>query len=134
MTRPSFDEYFLEVAKTIAIRSDCERSQVGAVLVDASNRVRSTGYNGAAPGQPGCLSCPRRLSNVEPGTNYRAGPGRCIAFHAEINAINYCDPDEDLSTCSLYITRAPCHDCFAEIVLKGIHRVVWPTDEWRREH
>jgi len=61
-TRVDFDTYFLQVADTVAIRADCTRRQVGAVVVDPSTKhILATGYNGTAPGQPGCLSgaCPR---------------------------------------------------------------------------
>ncbi|ALA11837.1 dCMP deaminase [Mycobacterium phage Panamaxus] len=124
MMRPDWDEYFLEIAKTVAIRSDCERSQVGAVVVK-DRRVRATGYNGAPAGRSGCASCPRRRSTVEPGSSYDTGPGRCVAVHAEANALLYCDR-EDLIGATLYITRAPCGGCQKLIDAAGIERVVTP--------
>lgn len=44
--RPSWDEYFLEVAHLVAKRATCLRRSVGAVLVQ-NKRILATGYNGA---------------------------------------------------------------------------------------
>lgn len=61
--RPSWEVYFLGIADAVAVRADCTRRRVGAVVVDQTTKhIISTGYNGAAPGEPGCLSdgaCPR---------------------------------------------------------------------------
>lgn len=125
--RPDWDEYFLFLATAVSIRSDCERSQVGAVVV-TDRRVRGTGYNGSKPGKPGCETCPRRLSSVAPGSDYKSGPGRCVAVHAEENAMDFAD-DDDLIGSTLYITREPCADCQVLIKKKRISRVVWPEGE-----
>ncbi|AEL19923.1 deoxycytidylate deaminase [Mycobacterium phage Wile] len=128
--RPDWDEYFLGIASAAAERSDCERSKVGAVVVK-DRRVRATGYNGAPAGRPGCGTCPRRTSNARPGVDsYSSGGTRCVAVHAEANALLYCDR-EDLRGASLYITRAPCGDCSKLIDAAGIERVVYPF-EWEK--
>ena len=76
MTRPSWDEYFLEVAKTISRRSSCPRAAVGAVIV-RDKRIISTGYNGAAAGEPHCTEVGCLMES-----------GHCQrAIHAETNAI-----------------------------------------------
>lgn len=124
MNRPNWDAYFLNIARAVSLRSDCERSQVGAVVVDAERRIRSTGYNGAPAGRPGCRTCPRRLSGVEPGSDYT----NCIAVHAEANALLYADRD-DLPGSTLYITREPCVDCTKLIAATGIVRIVTPEGE-----
>jgi dCMP deaminase len=77
MTRPSWDETWLSVARTIARRSLCSRDQVGAVVVSATNRLLETGYNGPPAGfqtdlQPCTEWCPR--TNPEP-TGWRAIDG-----------------------------------------------------------
>ncbi|QDF15822.1 deoxycytidylate deaminase [Mycobacterium phage Kipper29] len=123
--RPTWDEYFLTIARAAATRSDCERSQVGAVVVK-DRRVRATGYNGAPTNRPGCAACPRRLSKAEPGVSgYDSGPTACVAVHAEANALLYCDR-EDLIGATLYITRDPCPGCQKLIHAVGIERVVTP--------
>lgn len=68
--RPDWNTYFLAIADAVAARADCTRSKVGAVLVNARNEVRGTGYNGAPSGIPGCASagaCPR-------GAHYEVEP------------------------------------------------------------
>ena len=57
--RPSWDEYFMELAEVVAKRSTCLRRNVGAVVVK-DKRVLATGYNGAPSGlahctETGCL-------------------------------------------------------------------------------
>ena len=127
--RPGWDEYFIEISRAVAIRADCTRSKVGAVLVDSNHRVISTGYNGAPPGAPGCLSgaCPRgKLSYEElpPESNYE----NCIANHAERNAIIYALPEER-SGSTLYVTRRPCIMCKELLLAEGIVRVVWLSSD-----
>ena len=121
MIRPGWDEYFLGIARAVAARSDCDRDKVGAVVVDSDRRIRSTGYNGAPPGRPGCSVCPRRLSGVESGSDY----SNCVAIHAEANALLYADRD-DLPGSTLYVTREPCYACEKLIAATGIVRIVTP--------
>ncbi|HHY46646.1 MAG TPA: hypothetical protein GX506_05020, partial [Firmicutes bacterium] len=52
--RPSWDEYFMEIAQVVARRSTCLRRQVGAIAVK-DRRILATGYNGAPSGLPHCL-------------------------------------------------------------------------------
>lgn len=145
--RPSWDAYFLAGAAWAASRADCTRSKVGAILVNASNEVRGTGYNGAPSGVPGCLSagtCPRGLhyqasalcacgeiwpcpGAVAPDSDY----SNCIADHAERNAIRHAPPGE-LPGSTLYTTREPCPGCWTLIRAAGIARVVTPETDYRR--
>lgn len=69
VTRPTWDATWLAVATTMATRSLCVRDQVGAVIVDARNRVVATGYNGPPTGFPhedrSCRAwCPRANARV----------------------------------------------------------------------
>lgn len=125
-TRPDWKEYWLNVTKAIAGRADCSRRKVGAVIVDANNRMVSSGYNGSPPGGPSCLAgqCPRGQSTVSPGSSYDTGPGSCIALHAEQNAIIWASP-ERLKGSTLYITDAPCEGCQRLIAGVGIVAVVY---------
>lgn len=124
MTRPSWNDYFAGIARAVAERSDCERDKVGAVVVK-DRRIRATGYNGAPSGTPGCATCPRRTSGVNPGSSY----DNCVAVHAEANALLYCDR-EDLVGATLYITREPCYACDKLIQAAGVHAVVWPKPDY----
>ncbi|MFJ9964252.1 deoxycytidylate deaminase [Streptomyces avermitilis] len=128
--RPGWDAYFLAGARWAASRADCTRSQVGAVLVNASNEVRGTGYNGAPAGVPGCLTegaCPRgQLTYGECAAN--SDYSNCVADHAERNAIRHA-PANELPGSTLYVTREPCPACWTLIRAAGIRRVVTPERE-----
>ena len=121
--RPDWDQYFLGIAAAVSLRSDCERDKVGAVVVGSDRRIRSTGYNGSPSGMEGCSSCPRRTSDVPPGSCYRD----CVAIHAELNALLYCDRS-DLPGSTLYITRQSCYGCLKAIQASGVARVVTPEN------
>lgn len=93
----------------------------------------STGYNGAAPGQRGCLAgaCPRGLLSYEEVaelSDYENGPGRCIAVHAEANCVVYGDYDK-MRGATIYITGAPCSACRKLIAAAGITTIVYPGSE-----
>ena len=76
MYRPSWDEYFVAIAKIVATRSTCPRASVGAVIV-RNNRIISTGYNGAPAGKPHCTEVGCLMENEH-----------CQrAIHAETNAV-----------------------------------------------
>lgn len=125
--RPNWDEYFIGIASAVAGRADCVRRKVGAVVVN-NRRVRSTGYNGAPSGAPGCETCPRRRSTVAPGSSYDTGAGTCVAVHAEANALLYADR-ADLIGATLYLTTDPCDGCMKLIRATGIVRIVWPEGD-----
>lgn len=133
--RPSWDSWALGLALSVAHRADCTRRQVGAVILDKSNRVISVGYNGAPSGDPGCLTagaCPRgRMSktDVAPGSSYDTGAGSCIAIHAEANAIMFADPIRRIGG-TLAITDEPCDGCRRLILGSGVGRVIWPGGSW----
>ena len=82
--RPSWDEYFLQLARQAATRSTCLRRQVGAVLV-RDKRMLATGYNGAPRGIAHCLDvgCLREQLGIPSGERHEL----CRAIHAEQNAI-----------------------------------------------
>lgn len=129
VVRPSWDDWGLALARAVALRADCTRRRVGAVILDAEHRVVASGYNGAPAGQPGCLSdgaCPRgRLSyDQQPGgIGYDLQRGRCDALHAEMNAVIYAGRDRAKGG-TLYCTDEPCHMCTLVIAAAGIDRVV----------
>lgn len=138
--RVTKDEDGLLVAMAVALRADCTRRRVGAVIVDVHGRIVGTGRNGAPAGRPGCLSagaCPRGqldTSQVAPGAPYGAGAGLCIALHAEANACLYSDPAARRGA-TVFVTDAPCDACSLLLAGSGVSRVVWPErDEegsWR---
>lgn len=123
--RPDWSEYFGGIAQAVAVRGDCSRRQVGAVLVDSTRRIVGTGYNGAPPGGSSCLAgeCPRANSGVAPGSSYDTGPGSCIAVHAEANCLLWADPSRFKGS-TIYVTEEPCDGCAKLIAGSGIKRTV----------
>ncbi|MGI6492408.1 MAG: cytidine deaminase [Peptococcaceae bacterium] len=88
--RPSWDEYFIEIAKVVSTRSTCLRRNYGAVIV-RDNIIISTGYNGSPRGEVNCIDagkCLREEMKVPKGERYEL----CAAVHAEQNAIINGDP------------------------------------------
>lgn len=85
MKRISKDEYYLNIAREVCKRSTCLKRHYGAAIVK-NDEIISTGYNGAARGEPNCCNihkeCPRKNVKHNSG-NY----GDCPAVHAEQNAI-----------------------------------------------
>lgn len=132
--RPTWDEYFLGIAKAVSMRADCSRRKVGAILVNTDRRHRGSGYNGSRPGGGSCLAgqCPRGLqavTDVSPGSSYDTGPGTCIALHAEQNVIMDTTP-ADRKYGTIYITDEPCDGCLRMLQGSGISRIVWPEGQW----
>lgn len=111
---PDWQDYFLGMARHVATKSKDPSTKVGAVLVDANNRVVSIGFNGPPRGVPDDPSVDRE-------TKLRR------TLHAEQNAIIFAR--RDLAGCTLYVTHAPCARCAAMIVQTGITRVVYFAPE-----
>ena len=120
--RPSWDDYFLELAGLVARRSTCLRRQVGAVLVK-EERIIATGYNGAPRGLHHCLDmgCLRQEQGIPSGQRYEL----CRGVHAEQNAlINAAYYGVSTSEAVLYCTNQPCIICARMIINAGIIRIV----------
>lgn len=120
--RPSWEEYFLELADLVASRSTCLRRQVGAVLVK-NDRIISTGYNGAPRGLGHCLElgCLRESMQIPSGQRYEL----CKGVHAEQNAIiNAAYYGVSTQGTVLYCTTQPCIICARMIINAGIVKVV----------
>ena len=68
--RPSWDQYFMDIAHLVKTRSTCLRRQVGAVAVSKEHRILGTGYNGPLPGTPHCdqVGCLRQQLGI--GSDY----------------------------------------------------------------
>jgi len=109
--RPSWDEYFLEIARVVSTRSTCLRRRYGAVIVK-DHVIVSTGYNGAPRGAVNCIDsgvCRRKALNVPPGERYEL----CVAVHAEQNAIVNAPP-ERMKDSTIYIAGFEDDNTFAE--------------------
>lgn len=120
--RPSWDEYFLEVAKLVSKRSTCLRRQVGAVAV-RDKRMLATGYNGAPSGLAHCsdIGCLREKLKIPSGQRQEL----CRALHAEQNVIIQAVVHKvDLKGAALYVTHQPCVTCAKMLVSVGIKEIV----------
>jgi dCMP deaminase len=117
-TRPSWDEYFMRIAKEVATRATCPRRSVGAVIV-LDRRILATGYNGAPHGLAHCTEVGCKIVD-----------GHCQrALHAEQNAILQAALN-GVSTrgATMYVTCQPCNACAKMIINAGIERVVFEGD------
>ena len=123
MERPTWDEYFMEMAELTAKRSTCARRQVGAVIV-RDNRAVATGYNGAPRGIAHCEEkggCLRQKLGIPSGQRHEL----CRALHAEQNAIiSAASMGNAIEGGTIYITHQPCVICAKMIVNAGIQRIV----------
>lgn len=107
-----YDEAYLQLARSWAELSHCQRKKVGAIIVK-NNMIISDGFNG----------CPSGFDNHCEDEN---GLTQWFVLHAEANAIlkvakstNNCDG------ATLYLTHAPCKDCSKLILQSGIKRLVF---------
>ena len=122
MSRPSWDEYFMDIARLVKTRSTCLRRQVGAVLAKEKN-ILATGYNGAPSGVKHCevTGCLRDQLNIPSGENHEL----CRGIHAEQNAIIQAAKwGTSINGATLYCTVLPCFICAKMIINAGILRVV----------
>lgn len=117
MTRPSWDDYFMQIAKTVSSRATCRRRSVGAVVV-RDRRILTTGYNGAPRGVPHCEEWGCDITQ------------RCqLAAHAEQNAIAQAALNGvSCEGATLYVTCQPCTSCAKLLINAGIKRVVFEGD------
>ena len=122
-TRPSWDEYFLDIAGLIARRATCRRRSVGAVLVK-DRRILATGYNGAPTGLRHCLDlgCLREQKKIPSGERHEL----CRGLHAEQNSIIQAAlHGVSVKEATLYCTNYPCVICAKMIINAGVAKVVF---------
>lgn len=120
--RPSWDEYFLDIAKLVSSRSTCRRRQVGAVIVK-DKRILATGYNGAPKGLSHCLDtgCLREKLKIPSGERHEL----CRGLHGEQNALLQASlHGVSVKDSALYCTNQPCIICAKMIINAGISEIV----------
>ena len=120
--RPSWDEYFLEMAGLVAKRSTCLRRSVGAVLV-RDKRILATGYNGAPSGLKHCfeIGCMRQKLKIPSGERHEL----CRALHGEQNALIQASLHGiSVKGSTLYSTNQPCVICAKMLINAGIKEIV----------
>ena len=124
--RPSWDEYFMNIAKVVASRSNCMKRKVAAIIV-RDKRVVSTGYNGTPRGTRNCNEggCPRCNNLAASGTAL----DECLCSHGEENAIVQASyHGVSLKDAIIYTTFAPCLQCSKMIINSGIREVIYNMD------
>ena len=121
--RPSWDEYFLQMADLVGTRGTCDRGRSGCV-VTRDKRILSTGYVGAPMGLPHCDEAGHEMQSVtlENGTTSM----HCIrTAHAEQNALsNAAREGVALKGATMYCKMVPCFRCAQSLINVGIVRVV----------
>ncbi len=124
--RPSWNDYFMDIAHLVKTRSTCIRRQVGAVIIK-DKQILSTGYNGAPKGCQHCsdIGCLRTQLNVPSGERHEL----CRALHAEQNAIaQAAHHGTGLAGATLYVTAQPCSLCAKLIINTGITHIIYEGD------
>jgi dCMP deaminase len=114
-TRASWDEYFMEIARTVATRATCDRKHVGAVI-ERGRTILATGYNGSIAGLEHCDEVGHMMED-----------GHCVrTIHAEANAvIQAARNGVRIEGASIYVTASPCWQCFKLIANAGLKRIVF---------
>jgi len=124
--RPSYDEYFMEMAHIVSKRSTCKRRKVGAILVK-DKHILSTGYNGAPKGIKHCseVGCLRDEINVPSGERHEL----CRGLHAEQNAIIQAAVfGISIKDSILYCTNTPCIVCVKMLINAGVKEIIYSGD------
>ncbi len=121
--RPSWDEYFMEIASTVAKRATCDRGRSGCVIVK-NRQILVTGYVGSPRGLPHCDD----VGHLFKKTIHEDGSvtNHCVrTVHAEQNAITQAARlGIALEGGTLYCRMTPCRTCAMLIINCGIERVV----------
>lgn len=137
-TRPSWDEYFLNLAKVVRERSNCLRDSVGVVLIK-DKRIIATGYNGTPIGVKNCYDggCERCLERHSDRLKKNERKDLCICVHAEENSLLQSAYHGVSSRGAvMYSTTAPCTQCAKSIINAGISKIVYSakhTDDFGLE-
>jgi dCMP deaminase len=133
LARIDKNNYYLDIASTVAERSTCLRRSYGAILVK-NDEIISTGYNGAPRGRKNCVDlnyCTREAMQIPSGERYEL----CRSVHAEANCI-ISAPRQEMLDSTLYLAcrnpkdgsfipdSSPCLMCRRQILNAGIQKVV----------
>ena len=108
----AWDEYFMKIAETVAVKSKDPSSKMGCVIVDPKKRVISLGYNGMLQGAD-----ESKMTLSERPMKYY------FAIHSEMNAILFAH--QDLTGCTIYNRVATCENCLKYCLQAGIKRFVY---------
>lgn len=128
--RPSWDEYFMNIAELVGSRGTCARGRSGCVIV-RDKRILVTGYVGSPAGLPHCDEVGHEMSTVlnDDGTTSE----HCVrTAHAEQNAISQAARlGVAIEGGTLYCHMTPCYSCAKSLINAGIIKVVASKDYHR---
>lgn len=121
--RPSWDEYFMQIANTVATRATCDRGRAGCVVV-RDRQILVTGYVGSPRGLPHCDDVGHYMKKVIHEDGHVSQ--HCVrTIHAEQNAITQAARHGiALKDSTIYVRMTPCRTCAMLIINVGIKRVV----------
>jgi dCMP deaminase len=126
----NWDEYFLNIAVAVSIKSKDPRCPVGAVITTVDHDILSTGFNGLARGVHDDDAI---LADAEEKLR--------VIGHAEENAIvNAARIGVSLQGAVIYVTKFPCLACCNLIIQAGIKRIYthdnefWKDDPLDKDH
>jgi len=136
--RKDKDNYYLDIAETVMMRSTCRRRRYGAIIV-LNDEIIATGYNGAPRGRQNCLDrgrCMRDELGIPSGERYEL----CRSVHAEANAIISAARRDminstlylsgrDAKTGELLVDTLPCSMCRRLIINSGVVKTVCRVGE-----
>ena len=121
--RPSWDEYFMEIARAVAKRATCDRGRSGCVIA-RDKQILVTGYVGAPKGLPHCDEIGHQMKTLTHEDGHTSQ--HCVrTTHAEQNAIvQAAKLGVIIDNGILYCKMTPCSTCAKMIINAGIKRVV----------
>ncbi|MFA5303016.1 MAG: dCMP deaminase family protein [Candidatus Nanoarchaeia archaeon] len=118
----SWNEYFMGIAILSSMRSKDPNTQVGACIVDDSNKIVGIGYNGFPIG---CSDDELPWCNASASPNDTKYP---YVVHAEVNAI--LNATKNLKNAKIFVALFPCNECAKVIIQSGINEVIYLSDKY----
>ena len=121
--RPSWDEYFMEMANSVSKRATCDRGKSGCVIT-RDKQILVSGYVGSPAGFAHCSEAGHQMKDIthEDGSV----TSHCMrTIHAEQNAI--CQAAKlgiSIAGSTVYCRMTPCRTCAMLIINCGVKRVV----------
>lgn len=121
--RPSWDEYFMDIARSVAKRATCDRGRSGCVIA-RDKQILVTGYVGSPKGLPHCDEVGHQMKTTTHEDGHQSQ--HCVrTTHAEQNAIvQAATIGVSINGGTLYCKMTPCAICAKMIINAGILRVV----------
>lgn len=135
--RISWDDVWLAMADTMALRATCDRGRSGCVIV-RDNRVLTAGYVGSPPGMAHCDEVGHEIVTVTDADNHSSQ--HCVrTIHAEQNAIlQAAIVGVSIEGATVYCRMTPCRTCAMFIIACGIKKVVcekkYRAGAWTEKH